>query len=234
MKMHLMLLIAAWAWVLLLTAILLSGCVLEPDMGQFTYVDHRAWRAHVPIREIPIWVDKSFAPVDQIAIADAVNTWNYALNGYLHLTIVDRQFDMEVSKIVRQVRAGGWLFLRIKSDSAIIPAAKAGYRVLGFTEMVGGQHLWLVMDRLANQDVFGITLHEIGHLLGSRHIEGQHLMFPYYTRARYQCIDKDSLGQVAKYYGLPVNRLNYCLDGLDAVEKASPEAGDKPGCGNES
>lgn len=243
MKMLLSFLLAgAFLWVIILVIVIsLSitvGCLMSPELGQFTYVDHKALQAPKAIREIPIWIDKSFTPFDQDAIANAVNTWNYALNGYIHLSIVDSQFDMEVSKIVAQVRGGGWLFLRIKSDSPIIPIVKEGYRVLGFTEMVGGQHLWLVMDRLANEDIFGITLHEIGHLLGANHTNGQHLMFPYYTRARYQCIDKESLSEVAAYYGLSLNSLNYCLDGLDAVEKTSPEGkpvdhAKEPGCGNQ-
>lgn len=238
MKMLLpLLIIGAFVWVLLITlAIMLSGCLLGPELGQFTYVDHTALRGKT-VREIPIWVDKNFAEVDRVSIANAVATWNHALNGYVHLSIVDREFDMEVSKIIDQVHAGGWLFLKIKSGSPIIPVAKSGYRVLGFTEIVGGQHLWLVIDRLANEDVFGITLHEIGHLLGANHTSGEHLMFPYYTRARYQCIDKESLSKVAAYYKLPLSNLNYCLDGLDAVEKPDKKPVDhtqEPGCGNDS
>lgn len=235
-----LLIAGAFLWAIILAlVILLSGCLMGPELGQFTYMDHTALKANRSIREIPIWVDKNFAPVDQASITNAVATWNHALNGYIHLTIVDREFDMEVSKIVSQVRRGGWLFLKIKSDSSLVPMAKNGFRVLGFTEMVGGQHLWLVIDRLRNEDVFGITLHEIGHLLGSRHTAGERLMFPYYTPARYQCIDKDSLGNVAAYYGLPLSSLNYCLDGLGAVEE-KPTNGKpvdhtkEPGCGNDN
>jgi hypothetical protein len=37
-------------------------------------------------------------------------------------------------------------------------------------------------------------------------------MFPHYTPARNRCIDKESLSKVAEYWGVPLSRLNYCLD----------------------
>ena len=78
--------------------------------------------------------------------------------------------------------------------------------------------MYLVRDRLSNDMVFGVTLHEIGHLLGSPHV-GKRLMYPHFTRARNQCIDFDSMWAVASYWGLPTDRLNYCVEAAVVEDK---------------
>jgi hypothetical protein len=165
-----------------------------------------------PTRLIPIWIDADFGLADQVAIGDAVQAWNHTLNGYAVLQIVDSNFRMEPSKIVLQVKQGGWLFLKINQDNPIVPAPPApGEKVLGFTNMLGGTHLYLIRERLQNEDVFGITLHEISHLLGAVH-RGEKLMHPSYTRVRYQCVDRETMQQVAEYQHLDAKHLNYCVE----------------------
>jgi hypothetical protein len=200
----------------LVGAVLLAlGCAaisstLGPREGRYTYT-HKVPRLEPPIRLIPIWIDKNFGEFDQIALDDAVNAWNYALNGFIVLKIVDTHFDMEVPKIVEQVKANGWLFLKIDSNNSLVPVLTNSYRAIGFCEQVGGHHLYLVRDRMFNQDVFGVTMHEIGHLLGARHL-GDRLMFPHFSRARFQCVDLTTLRQVARYNQLPADQLNFCVD----------------------
>jgi len=191
----------------------MAGCAStmgEPGVGKYTYVRMPLYEGAAK-RTIPIWVDKGFGEADRLAIDDAIGAWNFALNGYLKLSVVDMEFDMEVPKIVMQVNQGGWLLLRITSDNPLIPNNRKGYWTIGFVEHVGGHHLYLVRDRLANEAVFGVTLHEIGHLLGAGHV-GNHLMNPHYSLARFQCIDYETIVAVAAYWGLPADRLNYCID----------------------
>ena len=199
-----------------------AGCGIfslmkEPKLGQFRYTHQEAY-AGAPIRVFPIWVDKNFGEADKLVIADAVAAWNYGLNGTMRLDVVDWQFDMEVDKIVSQVNSGGWLFLKIDHLNPLIPDNDPGFHTLGFTETVGGHHMYLVRDRLSNDMVFGVTLHEIGHLLGSPHV-GKRLMYPHFTRARNQCIDFDSMWAVASYWGLPTDRLNYCVEAAVVEDK---------------
>ncbi len=197
----------------------------QPQLGRYEYT-HKAVYQGSPKRVIPIWVDKNFINVDKINIKNAVDSWNYSMNGYIKLEIVDLDFDMEVRKIADQITLKGWLFMKIPSDSSIIPTTKPGYRVLGFTESVGGNHLYLVRDRLFDVDIYGVMLHEIGHLMGSDHV-GKRLMYPHYTRAMYQCIDLDTITEVAKYHELDVNQLNYCVDKPEAddVRVETPTGG---------
>lgn len=189
-----------------------SGCavLMAPREGQYAYVQRPVY-VGAPQKVIPIWIDKNFGQADRLAIDDAINKWNFALNGYIKLSIVDTEFDMEVPKIVKQVNSGGWLFLRINSDSYLVPNNEKGFWTIGFVEQVGGHHMYLVRDRLLNEAVMGVTMHEIGHLLGAGHV-GQRLMYPHFGVARFQCVDYDTMWAVASYQGLDPDRLNYCVD----------------------
>ena len=199
--------------VLFLFLLVLSGCLIfnSPREGSYLYTEHGG-HASIALREIPIWVDGNFGEADILEIDRAVERWNYALNGYIVLRIVDYHFDMEVRKIQEQIRENGWLFLKLDSrESYTPPVGSAGYYSIGFVERVGGNHLYLIRDRLKNEEVFGVTLHEIGHLLGSGHV-GDRLMSPHFSMAGNQCIDFLTLEAVSKAQGLPMNRLNYCYD----------------------
>src|SRR5208283_1711278 len=95
-----------------LFCLFLGACsfINQPLMGGYQYNHHPDLMAVHPVRVIPIWIDKGFGEADMLAISDAIGQWNYALNGYVVLTVVDTQFDMEPMKIAEQVRKNGWLF----------------------------------------------------------------------------------------------------------------------------
>jgi Matrixin len=218
---------AIFVLILILLAVLFSGCasLKDPMLGKYAYT-HLPSYTGLPVRTIPIWIDKNFGAADRLEIDNAINAWNYAMNGYVKLEVMDTQFDMEIPKIVLQVKTNGWLFLRIHSDNALVPDRKDGFWTVGFTERIGGNHLYLVRDRLANEDMFGVTLHEIGHLMGSDHV-GQRLMYPHYSRARFQCIDYDTMARVADFFVLKLDNLNYCVDKdpSQAGDMKIPESG---------
>lgn len=212
-----------------IVAVLVSGCVsglkivTEPKLGVYSYT-HKDKYEGTPVREIPIWIDKNFGEADKVEIDKAVDAWNFAMNGYVVLKVVDTHFDMEVPKIVDQVNRGGWLFMRITSDSKMVPAQnEKGYWTIGFVERIGGHHLYLVRDRLGNDDVFGVTLHEIGHLMGSPHT-GRRLMYPHYTRARFRCIDYASMKKVSEFFDIDLAGLNYCTDDMPE-DVSKPDSG---------
>lgn len=207
-------------------AVMAMGCASllgQPRLNGYSYTQVGIYQGQ-PVKTIPIWIDREFGEADKLAIDDAIQAWNYAMNGYIRLKVVDTAFDMEVPKIVQQVREGGWLFLKIKSDNPLVPVSDKGFWTIGFTEQIGGHHLYLIRDRLGNDDIFGVTLHEIGHLMGSGHV-GERLMYPHYSRARFRCIDKATIDVVASYNGLPADRLNFCVD-KDAAQIADEKKPD--------
>jgi hypothetical protein len=197
----------------------------QPKLNGYSYSRMALYQGQ-PIRVIPIWIDKEFGQADKLAIDDAIGAWNYAMNGYIRLKVVDTDFDMEIPKIVQQVRENGWLFMKVKSDNPLVPTDNKGFWTIGFCEQIGGHHMYLVRDRLKNEDIFGVTLHEIGHLMGSGHV-GERLMYPHYSRARFQCIDAVTVYAVAKYNGLRADRLNFCMDkdGAQIDNQKKPDGG---------
>jgi hypothetical protein len=206
---------------LALLSVFRVGCYglppVVPKPGGFEYTHKPAYDGK-PKRVISIWIDKDFVDYDQKYIAEAVTNWNLALNGYIKLRIVSTSLDLEGGKVDELVAWGGtdgWVFLKIDHNNTFIPKAEEGYHVLGFTEHIGGRRLMLVRDRINYYDVEGVTMHEIGHLLGSPHV-GDRLMHPVFETTRGQCIDWDTIAAVAKYQKLPVDRLNFCVDKIEA------------------
>jgi hypothetical protein len=212
---------------IIFSLIVLNGCQaligVGPQVGKYEYT-HNALYTGTPKRVIPVWIDKNFSDYDKASIREALGSWNFALNGYIKINIVDTLFDMEVPKIVEQVRLNGWLIMKINSHSVIVPENDKGYQTIGFTNDIGGYHLYLVRDRLSEFDVYGVTLHEVGHLLGAGHV-GNRLMAPHYDKAVYQCIDWESILAVSKYNALDPARMNFCVDSANDSGTVRTEGG---------
>lgn len=168
------------------------------------------YNADSVVRDIPILVDLSFDNNDEIAINNAVAQWNYALNGWEHLHVVGRIFvdDNELTK-----HHDGWLFVKALPTDAVIKKADKDYLpknwVIGLTNYLGGNQVFIVKERTGKDNFLGVLLHEIGHLLGANHI-GTGLMRPNFNRYHQQCIDRDAIEEVATHEKLPVDTLNYC------------------------
>jgi hypothetical protein len=178
----------------LLLALWILGCSHIREYG-YTRV------SGIPIREERvIYVDKGFGRGDRIEINRAIEQWNYVLNGFLYLRVESWEYEMEPVE--------GYLFLKIDHTVSFIPVASTG-ETLAFVDTIGGRLLYLVRDRLGNEDVYPIMLHEIGHLLGAKH--GQKLMLPIYDRAEYQCIDGETVSAVAQHNGYDFSKMNHCL-----------------------
>ncbi len=189
---------------------LIGGCIFRGENFRYTEKAGIGFR-----REIPIWVDVKFGEADRISIEEAIGRWNYVLNGSIRLRVVDLQFGMEDWKINRQIRERGWIFMKLRGDDISIPKLNGEYQAIGFVESVGGSHLYLIRDRMRNEQVFGVTMHEIGHLLGAEHV-GNRLMSPHFSMRGNQCIDYDTVLAVSKYQGIGIEDLNYCYEGTRA------------------
>lgn len=173
-------------------------------LGQYKYTFKKSY-ATKPIREIPIWVDRDFGNSDLIAIDDAVNQWNYVLNGFIRLYIIDINFHTDPIKISKQQKLNGWIVFKTNHKH------NGAKTAIGFADKINGNYIYLVRERLANEDIFGVMLHEIAHLLGAKHnLHG--LMYKEYSRARFQCIDFDAMEEVADAQHLSIKDLNFCIN----------------------
>lgn len=162
---------------------------------------------HRVLREVSIYVDIQMIS-DADLVKKAVDDWNFALNGYVKLNIVDWKFDMSPEVIKRAYSQDSWLILSINSSSYLIP--NNSKKVLAWVNEIGGKRMYVISDRVSTKDLDGILRHEIGHLMGAKH-DKVYLMKPYYDWSDYKCVDYYTMSQVADNIGLDVSKFNYCI-----------------------
>lgn len=200
----------------LVVMLLLSiGCGARmPQSFHYTHsnIDH----ARTPVRVIPIWVDGTFGEADKLAIDDSVNQWNYALNGYVRLEVRSTTFNMSTGDILDALKYDGWLILKVNSTHPKVllldGPQPAIHRTLAWADSIGGYRIFVIRDRIPNEWMAGVMLHEMGHLLGAPH-DSVYLMQPTFNWAEYRCVDYQALKLVAEYQHLNVEDLNYCVYG---------------------
>lgn len=199
----------------LLLSFLFVLLVLANCVGVVHYQYTRKPINNSECKVIPVYIDKSFSEKDRIDIDDAIAAWNYALNNYIRLGVQETYFDMEPSILKNIIdHNNGIIFLKINSSSQIIPITKHGEVVDAFTDAIGGHFIYMIDDRLRYTPVRFVNAakHETGHILGASHINNKpSLMNNPYVERYSMCIDEGTIIEVAKYYNLNPNLLNYCV-----------------------
>lgn len=125
-------------------------------------------------RVINIWVDPDFGDADRIAIDSAITQWNYALNGNIKL---------EIGK-------DDWVLMKVRAGEGL--------------SWSGENEAYFVRNKIANEEMEGLVIYEIGHLLGSRielDVDWEH----------YKCVDWLMIKGVSKALEIPMDKLNYCV-----------------------
>lgn len=169
------------------------------------------------IEIIPVYIDVRFGQADRIAIDNSLNAWNYALNNYIKLEVISYTFDMDPNDIKAALSNNGILIMRINSHNPIIPpSTDENTMVLAFVDRVGGNLFYVVRDRITNDQLQQITLHELGHIMGccssqNHHLYDTSLMNKFYNSEYMRCIDKATIIEVAAFRKLDPTKLNYCV-----------------------
>lgn len=81
---------------------------------------------------------------------------------------------------------------------------------LASTSGIGGREITLYKGRY-EADTLGITLHEMGHALGARHMAGT-LMAPQAQYNVYKCPDAATVAQVAAANDVDPSLLSWCFN----------------------
>lgn len=170
---------------------------------------------------VPVYIDKDFTPSDRLVIDQAIREWNYVLNGYVKIQIVSDKIDHdnkeELKKLVRKLYPSqeGVIMFKLNHDHEMIeglPEKEDGSIRLAYVNGLGDRgHLFVVInDAIGTKNLHKIVLHEFGHLMGADHVQVPSLMFPYYGKKQFNCIDKITAALVAEAKDLDLAHMNYC------------------------
>jgi len=203
---------------LVLIVSLFTGCA-ESLFGGSKAMEpaHYTNRPHfqgTPRRAIPVVVDKNFSVNDKKSIDDAINTWNYVLNGHIVMKVEGWEFDMEIDVLQNIISRRGLIIMKIDHDNPVVNDDPK-QPTLARANDIGGNKVWMVRDRFESEDVYPIMLHELGHIFGAEHEEDKpenigFLMYPHYIRGKYNCVDERAMKRVAQFQMIMYDQLNFC------------------------
>jgi predicted Zn-dependent protease len=183
-----------------------GGSVMRP--GRYVRNDPpvRTMVAH-----IPVWVDADMPKSQKKAIREALEEWNFTLNGYTVLELETENFKMEQSVIDEVVNTHEGIIIVSNRSSDVLVQLIDDEAVLAWVNELGGNVMHVISDRIGRRDMKSIAMHEIGHALGLPHILVKHtMMFPSYTFGS-TCIDEVTVRALASVRSrYDVAHMNYC------------------------
>lgn len=168
--------------------------------------------APITQRHIHVYINKEFTAEDKLHIDDAILRWNYALNNYIVMTVINYSSSFTPIELMEAYSSNGLLIYKVDSNHPNIPPQRESrLRTIAWTDRLGGNEIFLIRDRLYLADIYPVMLHELGHFLGANHVNEMGLMNKEYSATNYNCIDKSTVRQVAKFQKVDFSALNYCV-----------------------
>jgi hypothetical protein len=151
-------------------------------------------------RVIEVKIDSKFTTQEIEEIDSGIIEWNRALNGGIEIRISIDRFDMSSGDIEAAMRGEKVLVMKIDEGSGILMGKGD---VLGFTDRIGGNMVYLVGSRGSKR---GVLIHEMGHILGVRHQSSGIMVKDWGGDG---CIDIVTIREVERESG--IRGMNYCL-----------------------
>lgn len=144
-----------------------------------------------------IWVAREEATVcisvdndSLLETIEAVKAWDTAIGKWRQLI-----------PVVGSNETCNYIIKEVDADESV------GIFTLASTHLFG-REIKLYKNRY-ELDVLGVVLHELGHVLGAKHLEGT-LMAPHIDYGRYKCPDAPTVAQVAMANGVDPSTFNWC------------------------
>lgn len=193
------------------------------------YYKYDSYRTSVPTRpdsyqEFPIYLDKSFSKEEERKFEEVVHEWNYVLNRQMKVILETDKFshedvdDVEALLEKNDNLQEGFIVIGVNTINDEL-GEKMDNGSLAFVNNLGRRARFMVVfrDRLfgekghGHKDARKVLLHEFGHALGANHVNTDSLMFPYYGSGhQLDCVDKITAAQVATYWSLKLDKMNFC------------------------
>lgn len=179
--------------------------------------DERAPLRVRPVVRRRVFVDARFTAAERVEIAAAVGQWNDALRGQFvlgKLEVTDSAWsDNNVSSALSYARTFvSPDILVLKQAREVLPRDAQRWRVHAFAS---DTTIVIIRDRMVFDNLRAVMLHELGHVLGAVHVEGNALMRLNFDEGTVRCVDRSALEQVAAHFELDMATLAYCTPQME-------------------
>ena len=193
--------------VALITIVIIAACSRSPYANINNPKDEYVGYTDV----YPVYIDSRFSDKQKSDIKAGIEAWNYTLNGYRRYEIISDKFDAAADLEVIHSLRNSYMGLVVLYETADDPEIEDG--VLAWVPDFGALDMHVVADRISGRNLIQIVEHELGHILGSPHVNiARSSMYPYYPVNNIPCIDYITASLVANGHKLwDIHHMNYCM-----------------------